>query len=132
MKFSVAHPNPGKRSAENFTKISRQISRHLWQRKTEKNFTSALLQDSCSEFYWGGVAERILFSGSKKRLSLFPDIVVILKAFETSALSATFILSKNSGVLEAKSRLKLANPGQSRLISANLGSNLAKIRPKVD
>ena len=49
VKFSVAHPNPGKRSAENFTKISRQISRHLWQRKTEKNFTSALLQGSCSE-----------------------------------------------------------------------------------
>ena len=49
MQFSVAHPNPGKRSAENFTKISRQISRHLWQRKTEKNFTSALLQGSCSE-----------------------------------------------------------------------------------
>ena len=50
MKFSVAQPNPGKRSAENFTKISRQISRHLWQRKTEKNFTSALLQGSCSDF----------------------------------------------------------------------------------
>ena len=49
VKFSVAHPNPGKRSTENFTKISRQISRHLWQRKTEKNFTSALLQGSCSE-----------------------------------------------------------------------------------
>ena len=49
MKFSVAHPNPGKRSTENFTKISQQISRHLWQRKTEKNFTSALLQGSCSE-----------------------------------------------------------------------------------
>ena len=49
MKFSVAHPNPGKRSAENLTKISRQISRHLWQRNTEKNFTSALLQGSCSE-----------------------------------------------------------------------------------
>ena len=49
MKFSVAHPNPGKRSAENFTKISRQISRHLWQRKTEKIFTSALLQGSCSD-----------------------------------------------------------------------------------
>ena len=32
-----------------FTKISRQISRHLWQRKTEKIFTSALLQGSCSE-----------------------------------------------------------------------------------
>ena len=49
MKFSVAHPNPGKRSAENFTKIARQISRHLWQRKMEKIFTSALLQGSCSE-----------------------------------------------------------------------------------
>ena len=49
MKVSVAHPNPGKRSTENFTKISRQISRHLWQRKTEKNSTSALLQGSCSE-----------------------------------------------------------------------------------
>ena len=49
MKVSVAHPNPGKRSAENFTKISRQISRHFWQRKTEKCFTSALLQGSCSE-----------------------------------------------------------------------------------
>ena len=49
MKFSVAHPNPGKRSTENFTKISRQISRHLWQRKTEKNFTSALLQGSCPD-----------------------------------------------------------------------------------
>ena len=50
VKFSVAHPNPGKRRTENFTKISRQISRHLWQRKTEKNFTSALLQGSCSEW----------------------------------------------------------------------------------
>ena len=49
MKFSVAHPNPGKRSAENFAKISRQISRHLWQRKTEKIFTSALLEGSCSD-----------------------------------------------------------------------------------
>ena len=49
VKFSVAHPNPGKRSVENFTKISRQISRHLWQRKTEKMFTSALLQGSCSD-----------------------------------------------------------------------------------
>ena len=49
MKFSVAHPNPGKRSTENFTKISRQISRHLWQRKREKIFTSALLQGSCPE-----------------------------------------------------------------------------------
>ena len=49
MKFSIARPNPGKRSAENFTKISRQISRHLWQRKTEKIFTSALLQGSCSD-----------------------------------------------------------------------------------
>ena len=45
MKFSVAHPNPGKRSTENFTKISR----HLWQRKTEKIFTSALLQGSCPD-----------------------------------------------------------------------------------
>ena len=36
VKFSVAHPNPGKRSTENFTKISRQISRHLWQRKRRK------------------------------------------------------------------------------------------------
>ena len=38
VKFSVAHPNPGKRSTENFTKISRQISRHLWQRKNRENF----------------------------------------------------------------------------------------------
>ena len=44
VKFSLAHPNPGKRSTENVTKISRQISWHLWQRKTEKTFTSALLQ----------------------------------------------------------------------------------------
>ena len=51
MKFSLAHPNPGKRSAENLTKISRQISRHFWQRKTEKKFTSALLQGSCSEIF---------------------------------------------------------------------------------
>ena len=49
VKFSVAHPNPGKRSTENFTKISSQISQHLWQRKTENNFTSALLQGSCSD-----------------------------------------------------------------------------------
>ena len=48
VKFSVTHPNPGERSMENFTKISRQISRHLWQRKTEKIFTSALLQCGCS------------------------------------------------------------------------------------
>ena len=49
VNFSLAHPNPGKRSTENFTKISRQISRHLWQRKMEKTFASALLQGSCSE-----------------------------------------------------------------------------------
>ena len=49
VKFSVARPNPGKRSTENSTKISRLISRHLSQRKTEKIFTSALLQGSCSE-----------------------------------------------------------------------------------
>ena len=49
MKFSAAHRNPGKRSAEKFTQISRQISRHFWQRKTEKFFTSALLQGSCSD-----------------------------------------------------------------------------------
>ena len=52
MKFSVAHPSPGKRRTENFTKISRQISRHLWQRKTEKYFTSALLQGSCSDIFY--------------------------------------------------------------------------------
>ena len=47
MRFSVAHPNPGKRSTENFTKISRQM---------EKHFTSALLQGSCSEkFPEGGL-----------------------------------------------------------------------------
>ena len=51
VKFSAAHPNPGKRSSENFTKISRQISRHVWQRKTEKIFTSALLQGSCSDIW---------------------------------------------------------------------------------
>ena len=50
VNFFLAHPNPGKRSTENFTKISRQNSRHLWWRKTEKSFTSALLQGSCSEF----------------------------------------------------------------------------------
>ena len=49
VKFCLAHPNPGKRT-ENFTKSSRQISRHLWQRKTEKIFTPALLQGSCSDF----------------------------------------------------------------------------------
>ena len=45
----ICDPNPGKCRRENFTQISRQISRHLWQRKTEKRFTSALLQGSCSE-----------------------------------------------------------------------------------
>ena len=49
MKFSLGHPNPGKCRTEKLTKISRQISRHLWQRKTEKHFTSALLQGSCSD-----------------------------------------------------------------------------------
>ena len=49
MKFSAARRNPGKRSTENFTQISRQISRHFWQRKAEKIFTSSLLQGSCSE-----------------------------------------------------------------------------------
>ena len=49
VKFFLAHANPGKRSTENFTKISRQISRHLWQRKTEKIITSALQQGSCSD-----------------------------------------------------------------------------------
>ena len=48
VKFPLGHPNPGKCSTENFTKISRQISRHL-QRKTEKKFTSALLHCSCSD-----------------------------------------------------------------------------------
>ena len=67
VKFSVAHPNPGKRSAENFTKISRQISRHLWQRKTEKNFTSALLQGSCSE---------VVMRESDRGLSVDPVICI--------------------------------------------------------
>ena len=58
VKFSLAHPNPGKRSTENLTGISRQISRHLWQRKTEKKFTSALLQGSCSDKKCLGAAQR--------------------------------------------------------------------------
>ena len=49
MKISLARPNPGKLSTENLTEISRQISQSLWQRKTEKMFTSALLQGSYSE-----------------------------------------------------------------------------------
>ena len=40
VKFSLAHPNPGKRCTENFTKFSRQISRRLWQKKIEKTFIS--------------------------------------------------------------------------------------------
>ena len=63
VKFSVAHPNPGERSTENFTKISRQISRHLWQRKTEKIFTSALLQGSCSDDVCPSISREI---GCKK------------------------------------------------------------------
>ena len=59
VKFSVAHPNPGKRSAKNFTKISRQISRQFWQRKTEKIFTSALLQGSCSDNVHARFQEKI-------------------------------------------------------------------------
>ena len=49
MKFSLAHTNPGERSTDNFTP---KISRHLQQRKTEKRFTSALLQGSCSEKFF--------------------------------------------------------------------------------
>ena len=70
MKFSVAHPNPGKRSAENFTKISRQISRHLWQRKTEKIFTphfcrvAALTVTEISEFKAFATREFFLRSSS--------------------------------------------------------------------
>ena len=46
-----------------------------------------------------------------KWLALFPIIVL-------RVLSATLILSKNSSVLQAKSRLKSANLSQSRLKSA--------------
>ena len=67
LKFSLAHPNPGKRSTENFTKISRQISRHLWQRKTEKIFTSALLQGSCSEIKGPLQKDPILLFGASQR-----------------------------------------------------------------
>ena len=74
MKFSVAHSNPGKRSTENFTKISRQISQHLWQRKTEKYFTSALLQGSCSrvvlELFSSEIACHVLELVSQKKLRL--------------------------------------------------------------
>ena len=44
------------------------------------------------------------------------------------ALSATFILSKNSRVLDANSRLISVNLSSNRLISAKIGQN----RPKVD
>ena len=72
VKFSVAHPNPGKRSAENFTKISRQISRHLWQRKTEKNFTSALLQGSCS-----GETSKTHANIAKRRPIFLPPLLLV-------------------------------------------------------
>ena len=45
VKFSVAHPNPGTRSTENFTKISHQISRQFWQRKTAENTPNLPLLD---------------------------------------------------------------------------------------
>ena len=56
--FSLAHPA---------RKISPKISRHLWQRKTDKIFTSALLQGSCSEF-----------SAQKTLSSLIKEIDLIL------------------------------------------------------
>ena len=40
VKFSFAHPNPGKRSTENFTKISRQISRHFPPKKPSRTKTT--------------------------------------------------------------------------------------------
>ena len=77
MKFSVAHPNSGKRSTENFTKISRQISRHLWQRKTEKNFTSTLLQGSCSENLRTFICKRFRANGKPighPQTCVYPDV----------------------------------------------------------
>ena len=59
----LGHPSPGKCSTENFTKISRQISRHLWQRKTETIFTSALLQGSCSDMNYQRIIYVIVSSG---------------------------------------------------------------------
>ena len=48
------HPNPGKRSTQ---KISCQIARHLWQRKTEKKFTPhfcsvSALKKKFIRFFW--------------------------------------------------------------------------------
>ena len=53
MKFSVAHPNTGKRSTE---KIHQFFFFHdsFGSEKRENNFTSALLQGSCSEVIFRG------------------------------------------------------------------------------
>ena len=75
-KFSLAHSNPGKRSTDNFTKISRQISRHLWQRKTEKIFTSALLQGSCSERLSTGKRVYIHAESTRKATYAIPDMAI--------------------------------------------------------
>ena len=73
VKFSVAHPNPGKRSRENFTKISRRF----WQRKTKKNFTSALLQGrELSEFLTALVAPL-------NRLNAIPSLLQPLDSYRT-------------------------------------------------
>ena len=47
--FRFGHPNPGKRSTR---KISRQISRHLWQRRTEKHFTPLICSCGCCGMFW--------------------------------------------------------------------------------
>ena len=90
VKFSVALPNPGKRSTENFTKFSRQISRHLWQRKTEKIFTSALLHQGklkVTELRWQRAPKTQIFAENRRdfrRFTTSPGNSRIWRAQETA------------------------------------------------
>ena len=68
-QFSVPRPRQSESRvkfsvfSQNFTKISRQISRHLWQRKTERNFTPHFCREAALTIRtedWGGASENVL------------------------------------------------------------------------
>ena len=65
--------------------------------------------------------------GVRLHLGRFLEGFVFLRVLKgLRVLSATLILSKKSRILDAKSRLKLANIGKNQLIAANLGKSRLK------
>ena len=91
--FRFGHPNPGKKHAENFTKISRQLSRHLWQKENGEKFHSALLQGSCSENLLCLIGGRFQFPS---RVSWFPWFHSTLARERIPSLRATFVNTKET------------------------------------